>query len=74
MIKSAREEHKTPLEIAEYYTNLFFNDLKELNIETPEIVCKATDHIPEMLEYVELLVKKDMPMKHQQQFILTYQN
>ncbi len=58
MIKSAREEHKTPLEIAEYYTNLFFNDLKELNIETPEIVCKATDHIPEMLEYVELLVKK----------------
>ena len=27
MIKSAREEHKTPLEIAEYYTNLFFNDL-----------------------------------------------
>ena len=58
MIKSAREEHKTPLEIAEYYTNLFFNDLKDLNIETPEIVCKATDHIPEMLEYVELLVKK----------------
>ena len=58
MIKSAREEHKTPLEIAEYYTNLFFKDLKELNIETPEIVCKATDHIPEMLEYVELLVKK----------------
>ena len=52
MIKSAREEHKTPLEIAEYYTNLFFNDLKDLNIETPEIVCKATDHIPEMLEYV----------------------
>ena len=58
MIKSAREENKTPLEIAEHYTQLFFNDLKDLNIETPEIVCKATDHIPEMLEYVEILVKK----------------
>ena len=58
MIKSAREEHKSPKEIAEHYTKLFFDDLKALNIETPEIVCKATDHIKEMLEYVEVLVKK----------------
>lgn len=59
MLKSAREEHKTPLEIAEYYTNLFFEDLKELNIEIPEIVCKATDHIKEMLEYVQKLVENE---------------
>ena len=57
MLKSAREEHKTPLEIAEHYTKLFFDDLKSLNIETPEIICKATDHIPEMLKYVEKLVE-----------------
>ena len=57
MLKSAREEHKTPLQIAEHYTNLFFNDLKSLNIETPEIVCKATEHIKEMLEYVEKLME-----------------
>ena len=57
MIKSAREEHKTPLEIAEHYTQLFFNDLKSLNIETPEIVCKATDHIQDMLEYVKQLIE-----------------
>ncbi len=57
MLKSAREEHKTPLEIAEHYTSLFFEDLKLLNIETPEIICKATDHINEMLEYVKKLVK-----------------
>ena len=57
MIKSAREEHKTPLEIAEHYTKLFFQDLKDLNIETPEIICKATDHIPEMLEYVKKLME-----------------
>ncbi len=58
MIKSAREEHKTPLEIAEHYTKLFFDDLKALNIEIPEIICKATDYIPEMLEYVKELVEK----------------
>ena len=57
MIKSAKEEHKTPLEIAEHYTKLFFQDLKDLNIEMPEIICKATEHIPEMLEYVKKLVE-----------------
>ena len=57
MLKSAREEHKKPSEIAEYYTKLFFQDLKFLNIETPEIVCKATEHISDMLEYVRKLMK-----------------
>ena len=56
MLKSAREENKSPLEIAEYYTKLFFNDLDALNIEKPEIICKATDHINEMLEYVKKLI------------------
>lgn len=57
MLKSAREEKKTPMQIAEYYTKLFFEDLKDLNIETPEIVCKATDHIKEMLDYVKQLME-----------------
>ena len=58
MVKSAREEHKTPQEIAEHYTKLFFQDLKDLNVEMPEVICKATDYISEMLEYVKELVKK----------------
>ncbi len=57
MLKSAREEKKTPLQIAEHYTKLFFEDLEELNIETPEIICKATEHINEMLEYVKKLME-----------------
>ena len=57
MIKSAREEGKTPLEIAEYYTKLFFRDLDRLDVDMPEIICKATDYIQEMLEYVEALMK-----------------
>ena len=58
MIKSARETGKTPLEIANYYTKLYFRDLDRLNIELPEIICKATDHIQDMLEAVEKLVEK----------------
>ncbi|MBQ3413797.1 MAG: cysteine--tRNA ligase [Clostridia bacterium] len=58
MIKSAKEMHKSPLEIAKYYTELFFKDLELLNIEKPEIICKATDYIQDMLEYVEKLVEK----------------
>ena len=57
MLKSAREEHKSPLEIADYYTKLFLRDLKRLNIETPEIICKATDHIKEMLEMVKKIMQ-----------------
>ena len=37
---------------------MFFNDLKELNLEIPEVVCKATDHINIMLEYVKELMNK----------------
>ena len=57
MLKSAREEHKTPMEIAEYYTKLFFKDLKRLNVEIPEVICKATDHIEEMLEMVQKIME-----------------
>ena len=57
MIKSAKEMKKTPREIAEHYTKLFFEDLKKLNIETPEIICKATDHIQDMIEYVQKLIE-----------------
>ncbi|WP_024832512.1 cysteine--tRNA ligase [Ruminiclostridium josui] len=58
MVKGAREQKKTPWEIAEYYTNVFMKDIKALNIQVPEIVPKATEHIPEMLEFVHGLVDK----------------
>ena len=57
MVKSAREMKKTPLEIAKHYTELFFQDLEKLNIETPEIICKATDHIDLMIKYVQKLIE-----------------
>jgi len=58
MIKGAREQKKTPWEIAEFYTRAFMEDIAALNIEKPEIICKATEHIPEMIEFVQGLVEK----------------
>ncbi len=57
MLKSAREMQKSPYEIAKYYTKLFMDDLEKLNIETPEVVCKATDHINDMIKYVQKLLE-----------------
>ena len=46
MLKGAKREHKTVLEIADYYTKCFKDDCEKLNIKWPEIVSKATDNIP----------------------------
>jgi cysteinyl-tRNA synthetase len=56
MLKAAREEKKSPLEIAAFYTERFFTDFDRLNIDKPEIICKATDHITDMLEFVKTLI------------------
>ena len=55
--KAAKKENKDPYEIAEFYTNIFLRDLEKLNIDKPEIICKATEHINEMIEYVSEIVK-----------------
>lgn len=57
MEKAARKENKNPYEIAEFYTKAFMEDIEKLNIEKPEHIVKATDHIQEMLEFVQELVK-----------------
>ncbi|NLE26092.1 MAG: cysteine--tRNA ligase [Clostridiaceae bacterium] len=58
MLKGAREQKKTPWEIADYYTDVFMKDIAALNIERPELVPKATDHIKEMISFVEGLLNK----------------
>jgi len=57
MQKAARRENKNPYEIAEFYTNAFLKDMQRLNIEKPDIIAKATDHIPEMLEFVNQIIE-----------------
>lgn len=57
MAVAAKRENKDPYEIAEFYTNKFMQDLNKLNIGKPEIICRATDHIKEMEEYVQEIIK-----------------
>lgn len=57
MEKAARKENKDPYEIAKYYTEIFFKDMERLQIQRPETIAKATEHIPEMLEFVQGLGK-----------------
>ena len=58
MVKAAQEQKKSPYEIADYYTNVFMQDLKALNITKPNLIVKATDHIQEMIDYVQGLIDK----------------
>ena len=59
MEKAAKKENKNPFEIAEFYTEAFFKDAARLNIDLPEKIAKATDHIQEMIAFVQELVEKD---------------
>ena len=58
VIAAAIAEGKTPAQIAQFYTERFLADEANLNIHRPMELPKATDHIPEMLEITEDLVKK----------------
>ncbi|MCL2266410.1 MAG: class I tRNA ligase family protein, partial [Treponema sp.] len=53
MLKSAEERGKSVLEIADFYTNAFFNDTDRMNITRPTVVCKATEHIAEMIDLIK---------------------
>ncbi len=50
MVKAAKREKKTVWDIAEFYTKAFFRDTERLNIQKPGIVCRATEHIRDMIE------------------------
>lgn len=54
MVKSAKKEQKTVLDIAHYYTEAFFQDTEKLNIKKPEIVSPATENID---EYIKIITK-----------------
>ena len=63
MEKGAKREGKTAWEIAEFYTKVFKEDIKNLNIKEPTIWTKATDYIKEQIELIEILEKKGFTYK-----------
>ncbi len=58
MLKGAKRENKTVWEIAEMYTDAFFEDCAKLNIKKPAIIRKATDLIKEYIDFIQALEQK----------------
>lgn len=53
MLKTALEKQSSVMEIANFYTKAFFDDMKHLNIIKPDVVCKATEHIDCMIDLIK---------------------
>ena len=58
MLKGAKRENKTIMEIAQFYTDAFFSDCAKLNIKTPDVVEPATNCIDSFIEMIETLLEK----------------
>ncbi len=56
--KGALKTGKTVWEVAEYFTKHFYDSMDKLNVLRPDIICKATDHIPEQIALIKMLVEK----------------
>ncbi len=56
MLKGAKREHKSVMEIAKYYTDAFFDDCEKLNIKPPDVVQPATGCIADFIEMTEKLI------------------
>ena len=53
MVRTAQERGTSVLEIAQFYTDAFFLDADRLGIIRPTVVCKATDHVQEMIDLIK---------------------
>ena len=58
MLKGAKREHKTVMEVAKFYTDAFFADCEKLNIKRPDVIEPATNCIPEFIHMIEVLLEK----------------
>jgi len=59
MLLAVEDEGLQPLEIAEKYTQEALDDMAAVGIRLPDIMPKATDHIPEMIELTSTLIERD---------------
>ena len=58
MLKGAKRENKTVMDIAKFYTDAFFADCAKLNIKTPDVVEPATNCIDSFIDMIKVLLEK----------------
>ncbi len=56
--RKARLEQLEPMEVAEYYTRSYFEDMDALNVTRPDISPRASGHVPEQIELAQTLIEK----------------
>ena len=62
-IKKSQEQHKNLKEFTKKYEEAFYEDIKAMNIDKPDVVPKATEHIKEMVAIIKKLLKKGIAYK-----------
>ncbi len=63
MLKGAKRENKSVMDIAKFYTDAFFRDCKKLNINKPSVVVPATSLIDSYIEMIKVLLDKGFAYK-----------
>ncbi len=63
MAKAAKQERATAWELADRYTNQFLDDSTSLNIQRPQVICRATDHIKEQIALIKRLEERGFVYK-----------
>lgn len=58
MAVAAARENKSPWDIARAYEDSFMEHISKLNVKAPTIICRATEHIPQMIKMIEDLIVK----------------
>lgn len=58
MALGASREHKTVWEIAKFYEDAFFEDCEKLNVKRPTVICRATEHIEDMIKFIQKLEER----------------
>jgi cysteinyl-tRNA synthetase len=56
--KSARAQGKSPLQVANFYLDWFLRDIRALNIEEPDVLCRATDNIDAMIDLIARIMER----------------
>ena len=59
IIKRAMDSNQPWKNVAKFYEEEFFKDMESLNVKTPYMSCRVTDHIPQIIEFIDNIIKKD---------------
>lgn len=60
IIKRANEQNKTFTDVARKYESSFFKDMESLGIQLPLYITRVSEHIPEIIEYIQNIIKSEM--------------